>query len=78
MHPFLTSQQIADRNERILARKLDGISNAQIGKEFGISRETVRGVLKAAERRQLRNRRLAPLKAAFADPRWKHGAASSR
>jgi DNA-binding CsgD family transcriptional regulator len=78
MHPFLTSEQIAERNEKILARKQDGLSNEQIGKEFGISRETVRGALKAAERRQLRNRRLAPLKAAFADPRWKHAAASSR
>jgi DNA-binding NarL/FixJ family response regulator len=78
MHPFLTSEQVAERNEKICARKLEGVTNMQIGKEFGISRETVRGIIFRNQRRLARNERLAPLRAAFADPKQRRGAASSR
>lgn len=44
-----------------------GLSNVQVGAEFGVSREIVRLVLSRNRRYEM----LAPLKAALADPRWK-------
>jgi hypothetical protein len=57
MHPFLTSEEIRERNRRICARAASHPkpTNVTLGAEFGVSRETIRHVLTAEEFRQRRN-----------------------
>jgi hypothetical protein len=56
----------AERNKMICARRESGMSFAQVGREFDMSGERVRGIVRDEERRRRRHQNLAPLRAAFA------------
>jgi DNA-directed RNA polymerase sigma subunit (sigma70/sigma32) len=61
---------VPERNRRICARydegRATGLSLSDLGKEFGISRETVRRVISKRDRSLRRADALAPLREAFA------------
>jgi DNA-directed RNA polymerase sigma subunit (sigma70/sigma32) len=56
---------LKSRNEAIYARRLTGATLGAIGREFNLSRETVR-LIALREERRARAKRLAPLRDAFA------------
>jgi len=58
MHPFLTAEEVKERNRKIcaLAASQPKPTNVALGVEFGVSRETIRHVLSAEE---FRLRRIA-------------------
>jgi hypothetical protein len=61
MHPFLTSEEVQDRNRKICERAKSGpkLTNVALGEEFGLNHETIRGILWREERRIERNKRIA-------------------
>jgi hypothetical protein len=69
MHPFLTSEEVQERNRKICARAASQPkpTNVALGAEFGVSRETIRHVLAAEEFRRRRNENLNRIAAKFKD-----------
>jgi hypothetical protein len=61
MHQFLTSEEVQERNRKICARAADHPrpTNIELGKEFGLNRETIRGILAREEFRLKRDARIA-------------------
>ena len=61
---------VPERNKRICARydegRASGLTLTDLGKEFGISRETVRLIILRRDRTRRRADALAPLREAFA------------
>jgi hypothetical protein len=57
MHPFLTSEEVQDRNRKICERAKSGPKLTNV-EEFGLNHETIRGILWREERRIERNRGL--------------------
>lgn len=61
---------VPERNKRICARYDEGRASSltltELGKEFGLNRETVRLIVRRHERARERAKRLAPLREAFA------------
>jgi DNA-directed RNA polymerase sigma subunit (sigma70/sigma32) len=61
---------VPERNERICARydegRASGLTLTDLGREFGISRETVRLIILRRDRVRRRADALAPLREAFA------------
>ena len=62
---------VPERNKRICARydegSASGLTLTDLGREFGLSRETVRLILLRRDNARRRAARLAPLKEAFAN-----------
>jgi hypothetical protein len=60
-HPTKTSEEIKLRNDEICRRATSdpGLKNTDIGREFGLNRETVRGVLFRHRKSMERNARVA-------------------
>jgi hypothetical protein len=62
---------VPERNKRICARfdegRASGLTLTDLGKEFGISRETVRLIILRRDNAQRRANALAPLREAFAN-----------
>lgn len=61
---------VPERNKRICARydegRASGLSLTDLGKEFGLSRETIRLIVRKHKRRRKHSPRLALLREAFA------------
>jgi hypothetical protein len=59
-HPFLSAEEIRDRNAAICARKASEPrpSNIALASEFGLNRETIRAILLREEQRLKRNERI--------------------
>ncbi|MGX4774011.1 hypothetical protein ACWAUC_29900 [Bradyrhizobium guangdongense] len=60
---------VPERNKRICARydegRASGLSLTALGKEFGLSRETIRGIINRRDNARRRADSLAPLREAF-------------
>jgi hypothetical protein len=61
MHPFLTSEEVRERNRKICARAASEpkLTNTALGVEFGLNRETVRLILAREAFRLKRDGRIA-------------------
>ena len=61
---------VPERNKRICARydegRASGLSLTALGKEFGLNRETIRGIIRRRDNARRRAEALAPLREAFA------------
>ena len=61
---------VPERNRRICARyddgRASGLSLTALGKEFGLNRETIRGIIRRRDNARRRAEALAPLREAFA------------
>jgi hypothetical protein len=72
MHPFLTSEEVRDRNQRICERAASDtkLTKIALGREFGLNRETIRCILAREEIRLRRDARVAAkFRGAFTDSR---------
>lgn len=60
-HPTLSSEQIRQRNDEILAYADENpkATNVALGRKYGLSREAIRSIISRARAKAMRNQQLA-------------------